>query len=106
MKLQFRTSTLLYVTAFVAIACAGVFGMARIVQGLGGDLWNEVIFGFCLILAPIWLPFLFVAYALGRRSLNRNILIAFAVTELATLAAIYAWAQWAAASPPASYGAF
>jgi hypothetical protein len=85
MKFQFRISTLLSLTAFVAIVCGGYVGI-RVIAG--GDLtwfaWRTL-----AIFSPMWLPLVFAAYACGRRKLTVPLLVAFAIGEAVSLGISY-----------------
>ncbi len=82
MKLQFSTASLLLATTFIAIAAGG---MVPFWQALAP---NEHAFVAYLLeaLSPVIIPFLFVAFALGRRALTVRIVIAFAIGEGAAIA--------------------
>ena len=45
------------------------------------------------MLSPLLVPFLFAAYALGRRSLNPKIVLAFAIGEAAAVGTFFAIAR-------------
>ena len=86
MKLQFSTKSMLWATAFVAVTIAGIgplwqtlFGVVELrgVSSVLTYLWNYAVF-----MLPIFLPLIFAAYAIGRRSITWQIVLSFAATEV------------------------
>lgn len=91
MKLQFKTSTLLLAIGFIAVCLGGVGPWAREVDlGDAATIRTLVLFW-----SPVLPPFVFGAYALGRRALTPSVVIAFAVTQGIALAGflllVYGW---------------
>jgi hypothetical protein len=85
--IRFTTSTLLLLTAFVAITL-GVIHAAHRINGYpwdwaGPELVNS---------SPYWMPLVFAAYAAGRRTLSLRLVLIFAAVEVLTLAGVY-W-EW------------
>jgi hypothetical protein len=90
MKLQFGIKEILLATAVVAIACSGVLG----VRGLASSAaTSESAYKEMLIVlvcgAPLWVPFAFVAFAIGRKRLSVVMVIAFAFVEAAAYGMAY-----------------
>lgn len=84
---RYNIRTLLLVTAFAAVALFGTTFNLKQSPSLARD--------FILLLgyfSPTWVPFVFAAYALGRRSLSAKLVIAFAIVEGIALYAM----SWAA----------
>jgi hypothetical protein len=87
MKPQFGTSALLLATAFAAICASGMLPYWR--ESTPHD-WAYL--GWLLpLMTPILFPFLFLAYALGRRALTAKIVLAFAISEAAAVGVFWAW---------------
>jgi hypothetical protein len=86
MKFQFGTSTLLLTTAFIAICVGGILPFGR---ELSSGEWSYV-GRILLLMAPILSPCLFVAYAVGRRTLTAKIVLAFAISEAAAVGVFWA----------------
>jgi len=84
MKVQYSTASLLRATAFVAISLGGVIVWRR-----GSGTYWETVLTFLVFWGPVWIPLVFVAYALGRRVLTTKTVVAFAVAEGAAIAALY-----------------
>jgi hypothetical protein len=86
MRFQFGIKSILLATCIIAIACGGVASWIGLTPA-------KISWGSALILAsyyaPMWLPVVFVAYAIGRRSLTVPIVIALAVTEAVSIGYIY-----------------
>ena len=79
MKFQFSTSFILLMTAFFGI-CVG--GMLPFWRELGsGD--KAHLPKILLLMGPILVPFLYAAYAMGRRTLTRGMVLVFAMAEVA-----------------------
>jgi hypothetical protein len=86
MKLQFSTRALLIVTAMIAICCSAVLTWKRymvpgwdiptIATGLEFD-------------AAIWVPLVFAAYSIGRRTVTWKLVAVFALAEATAVAAAY-----------------
>lgn len=90
MKFQFSTSTALLATAFVAVSAGGIAPYLRRMAADSGGVPTERIawelVQFISALTPLLTPFLFAAYAAGRRALTAKIVLAFAIAESTTLA--------------------
>jgi hypothetical protein len=87
-RYQFSTSTLLSALTFVCVALGGVIAAFEFVIGTSGAEPAEYA-AFVAAGAPIWIPFLFLFYAMGRRTFNVWILFAFAAFEVTSLGALY-----------------
>ena len=87
-RFQFSTSTLLSAITFFCVALGGAITAFTFVMGTVGTQPAEYA-AFVAAGAPIWFPFLFLFYALGRRALTVSILIAFVVVEVTSLGALY-----------------
>ncbi len=91
MKLQFSTSTLLLITAAIAIACASLIAWTQIYQSLFPRPDISVFYSMevAIAIGPVWLPVAFAALAIGRRRLTVWMVIALAVGELVLMGASY-----------------
>jgi hypothetical protein len=85
LRVQFGTSSLLSATTFIGICLGGAIPFFRAFSGRWDGVWS--VLG---VLSPIFVPFLFVAYALGRRTLSTKIVFAFAISEAAAVGALLA----------------
>jgi hypothetical protein len=83
MKFQFSILAMMIATAFVAITFGAWMAVWRVV--IGSDPSQRVIelAGAVVVVSPFWVPFLFVAYALGRRQLHVRLVALFAIVEIA-----------------------
>lgn len=81
MRLQFATSTLLTATAFIAVWMAGIVTAWRPLVPAQQEYLVQIV----LWLGPFWFPFVFAAYALGRRTITASCVLAFAVSEAAVI---------------------
>ena len=89
MKIQFRTSTMMLAVAVGAITIGGACLLNQIERqydfGFVNLWWRyETVFD----VSPLWIPFLFVAFALGRNRLTGTIVAVFAIAEAASLALV------------------
>jgi len=84
MKLQFTTSTILLITAFVAITCAGFLGVQKVLRAS----WWETPF-IVFLYSPLWLPPVMASYAIARRRLTARFCLVFAIPEALAFAAFY-----------------
>jgi len=91
---RFSVATILLVIAAIAVACAGLRGFAFVIKA-GQYSPEDFRFWSWYVLrlsTPLWFPFVFAAFASGRRSLGWRMVAAFAVLEAAAVA--ISW--WAA----------
>ena len=86
MRFQFATSTLLIAAAFVAVWVGGIVAAWRLLVPAQQEYLAQTL----LWLGPFWFPFVFVAYALGRRTITAKCVLAFALSE----AAVFGAALW------------
>jgi hypothetical protein len=84
---QFRLSTLLLVVTFVSISLGGIAVWTRIV-GIPFDEFPENYFVQVVFWSPYWLPWVLLAYALGRRKLTARTVLAFLLGEVIFMTAI------------------
>lgn len=91
MKFQFGTQTILLAIAVIAIACggAGKWIMLLRQRSLASTLPWDLILAINLVYLPLWVPVLFVAYAIGRKALTVPMVIIFAVAEAISLGIMY-----------------
>jgi hypothetical protein len=91
MKFQFGTSTLLLATAVIAITCGGVGTWVLLLRqrSLASTLPWDLIIAVNRVYLPLWVPVLFVAYAIGRKALTVPMVITFAVAETISLGIMY-----------------
>jgi len=84
MRFQFSTRQILLATVFVAITCSGVltfrYGGTSFFEPTSLP-WFYVGF-YTLVTTSLWVPSIFIAYAIGRRSFTTQLVVIFAVTEL------------------------
>ena len=78
MRFQFGMSALSLTTAFVAVSLGGMVAEWRLLVPLQRTILAQTIFWF----GPFWLPFVFVAYAVGRRDVTTKWVLAFAIIFL------------------------
>jgi hypothetical protein len=87
-KLQFSTRSLLLATAFVAIAC-GSFGGWWQIDG-AKDPGSVHIYVYVLgFMMPVWLPLVFIGYAIGRKRLSVPLVLIFAVAQALAVGLAY-----------------
>jgi hypothetical protein len=91
MKLpQFSTRSLLLAPVFVAIQLAASIGWWRVMAfqtSRDPVVWSVL----SLVgLMPLWLPFAFIAYAIGRKSFPAWLVIVFAITQPLAIGLAYA----------------
>jgi hypothetical protein len=90
---QFTTKTLLIGIVFGSVFfCAVRFWLLHFCDGyeIAGIIYS-ISFVSCF-----WLPFVFFAYAVGRRSMTWRFVMVFAVAETAAVAAVYYVPKWVA----------
>jgi hypothetical protein len=85
MKLQFSTKTILLVIAGVAIGCAGNAAWSMI----GGTTPISVALTVIATSTPLWMPFAFAAFAIGRKSLTAKTILALAIAEALSVGLCY-----------------
>jgi hypothetical protein len=82
MKFQFGIKSILLATAVIAIACSGMLGVRAFA---GSATASESPYKEMLVVlvcgAPLWVPFAFVAFAVGRKRLSVMMVVAFAYLE-------------------------
>ncbi len=85
-RFQFSISSLLLALSFAGISAGGALHVwRRLVPEERGLLGPQL-----LVLSPIIVPLLYVAYSMGRRRLTLITLLAFAITEVAAIV----WPLW------------
>jgi len=84
---QFTTKTLLLITAVAAILCGGIVGFHAILPGPRMPLGIFVIESLALV--PLWLPYAFIGFAIGRKRLSVAMVMILALTEAIALAIAY-----------------
>jgi len=81
-------SSLLLLIAFIAITLSAIFGWAKVADDhRGGDLTKWIVFT-----SPFYVPAIFAAYALGRKSLTVSLIISFALAEVGAICIAY-WVE-------------
>jgi hypothetical protein len=85
MNTRFSTLSMLWLTAFIGISLGGILPY----WGAFSNRDIEFILLFTAM-APVYVPIVFAAYALGRRRLTGLTLTAFAISQ-ATTAGIFIW---------------
>jgi hypothetical protein len=88
MKFQFGTREVLLGTAFVAITCGGWMGLLKMDNDDPLELIPQML-AMLVVYGPLWLPFVFLAYSIGRWRFNTRMIIVFAVSEAATVGLAY-----------------
>ena len=87
MKPQFSVKAILLLTAAVAITCAGVLGYRQIAYASFTTFFRiSYILAFA---APLYVPVVFAAFALGSKKLSVPMVIAFAFAEAVALWILY-----------------
>jgi hypothetical protein len=87
-RFQFSTSALLSITAFMSVWFGGIIVWSK-VQGVPFFEAPEEILGPFVIYGPFWLPLVFLAYGLGRRTITIRIVLAFALGEAAAIGTLW-----------------
>ena len=88
MKRQFSVKAILLLTAAVAITCAGVLGYRQIAYGSFTAFFRiPYMLAFA---APLYMPVVFAAFALGCKKLSVPMVVAFALTEAFAIGVLYA----------------
>lgn len=79
-RFQFSTSTILLITAFIAISLGAFMHFDSLIgRSTLAERWEQLrLFAFW---SPLFMPFVFAAYAVGRRAITIWQLIAFAIAE-------------------------
>jgi len=85
-KPQLGLSTLLLTTAFIAVWSGGMIAEWKLMVPAQQEYLAQTV----IWLGPFWFPFVFVAYAIGRRALTLPCVLAFAFSE----AAVFGAAIW------------
>jgi len=78
MKLKFSTQSLMLVTAFIGVTLASALW-----NGLQREYWIYYVIEVVQI-SVFFIPIIFAAYALGRRTLTWQLVLAFAIAQGAT----------------------
>jgi len=81
---QFSTSTLLLLTAIVAIACGGITAWHATMSYGSKFPWGYW-FAAAATHGPFWIPVVFIAFAIGRRKLTLLMVIYLAICEAASV---------------------
>jgi hypothetical protein len=87
MTFQFSTSTMMLLTAFIAISLGGAMPLVR---GMKPVDWEVAALG-TAILSPLWVPVMFASYAIGRRAVTPKVVALFAAIEGTIVAAFCVW---------------
>jgi hypothetical protein len=90
MKLQFSTASLLLTVAFVSIWAGGSLTLLK--EGWRTDVEWPFLAWLLLDLSPAWIPFAFLGYMIGRRTITAKTLVLFAVTEIISIG-VMLWIQ-------------
>jgi hypothetical protein len=94
MKLQFSLATLLLIIAVAAITFGSflIYQNAAGVPDGNGKLY--ILYQYA-VTVPLWLPIMFIFFAVARKSLTVRMLIFFAIAEAAAIgAAIWSCHHW------------
>jgi hypothetical protein len=92
MRFQFSTRQILLATAFAAITFSGIGGFTSTASfSHVWILWPGFYAG---VSAPLWMPIVFVAYAIGRRSFTTSLVVIFALMEFAAVFISFAAWRW------------
>jgi hypothetical protein len=104
MKLQFSVRALFLATAIAGLWMGGVLAIPLVVAITSResiDTYRHLDPAWCAIsaasFAPIWVPAVFLAYAIGRRKLTAKFVLVFAVgvaLALGIVAIGFVWASW------------
>ena len=94
MRLQFSTRSILLATAFTAAVCGVVVAYRHLPRARNYAFPWEVIALHFAFTAPLWIPGLFIAYAIGRRKFTVWLVVAFVLTELVALILSWRIAPW------------
>jgi len=88
MRIRFSLRALLLATAFIATTIAGWLAVPRWIGWLSVSPLATA-----AALSPYWVPFVFVAYMIGRRELGGRVVLAFFVAEVAVFGPVL-WVYW------------
>jgi drug/metabolite transporter (DMT)-like permease len=92
MRFQFGTSTLLLAVAVVAIACLGTEEWYRVP--------SQTILGFTVTLQTLlcdslfWIPQIFLAFTIGRKTLTKWMVLVYALATATAIGYLH-WVFWA-----------
>jgi hypothetical protein len=86
MKLQFSLAAILKTITVAAIVFSGAIAYHQ--QSATGAPWS-IIWEDAIVTAPLWIPFLFFAYAVGRKDFTIRLIVLLAIAEVTAIAA-----QW------------
>jgi hypothetical protein len=86
MNPQFSLKTLLLATAVVSLLIAAPLLAVREFAVIDPDTYSKThdplfLVKVALVLSPLWLPLVFVGYAIGRRSITARFMLCLAVSE-------------------------
>jgi hypothetical protein len=94
MKLQFGIKSILLVTSIVGLSCGGVAAWNQVFgpnDTIRGFIWA---FGVIPFTAPIWLPFVLIAFAIGRKSLTVKMVVLLAIAQVVGVVIAYLLRQY------------
>lgn len=92
MRFQFSMRSILLATAFIAVICGTL--VAYRYMYVRQNYWEPRLPFQLVLSAPLWIPFVFVAYAIGRRTFTARFVATFAVIELAAIFLKWATSDW------------
>jgi hypothetical protein len=82
MRFQFGIKAIILLTTAVAIWCGGVVFWSKFIGPETNISWAFTVTG---TTAALWMPLVFMAFAIGRKSLTLKMILGFVVCELAAL---------------------
>jgi hypothetical protein len=86
--MKFTVSTLLLVTAFAAIVFGSICAWASFVYRDNEPIWY--VLRAIAVTIPLWLPFSFAGFAVGRKKIRAPLLIVLVVAQIAAFGITYA----------------
>src|SRR5262245_8754200 len=91
MRLRYSTASILLVIAATAIACGGIqfYRTKLIIPTPDRPLELRYLLSDLLSTSPIWIPIVFLSFAIGRRRLTVWMVIGFAVAEAVSAGIAY-----------------
>jgi hypothetical protein len=87
--MKFTLATLLLITAIAAVELGTVAWWSNSFFSYGGSRWLLALQSMAVSL-PLWLPFVFVGYAIGRKQLTVWFTVTLVIAQLAAVGIAYA----------------
>ena len=85
MRFRFSTYTLLLSTTLLAVTMGVMVGWARLTGNRNVGWFLATI----VFVAPLWLPFVFIAFAIGRRCFTTRLAVVYVVSQIVACGLAY-----------------